>query len=171
MLPSALHEINIRSANFLIATRSTDCWNCGQPTLVIAVALPDGHQTQESEADTDGGSELAAEDSWQVAALSAFIFYVEYLPDAVGRLMERLSSSYKLSHSESMKIAYWANHCEHCESLQEDHELFCEPGGAFTPISETQAAAIELTPIQAPFEASAAGYAYQPEFFEFMRRS
>jgi hypothetical protein len=171
MLPSEPHEINISSARFFIATRSTDCRNCGLPTLVIAIALPAGHQTLDAEAATDPGSRLTGADSWQVAAVSAFIFYVEYLPDAVRRLIGRLSSSYKLGHSESMEFACWVNHCEHCESLQDDHELFCEPGGAFTPISEREAAAIVLIAIETPFEASAAGYAYQPEFFEFMRRA
>ena len=133
---------------------------CGESISLIAVALPHGHLTLET--DVDG---------WETAAVNAFIFYVDYLPDEVGRQLQLFSPSYRLAYSDETLDTYWANHCERCGALQSDHELFCEPAGAFAPISESEAAAIELTVIEAPFEASAAGYAYQPEFFEFMRRS
>jgi hypothetical protein len=161
MSPSApLQEINIRSSSFLIARRRGACMRCGEATSLIAVVLPHGHLTLEPDAD-----------GWEIATLTALPFYIEYLPAEVGSRLQLVSSSFRLAYSEETFGTYWANHCERCASLQSDHELFCEPGGAFAPISETEAAAIELTEIEAPFEASATGYSYQPEFFEFMRRS
>jgi len=153
------HEVNIRSAGFFVARRPAACLRCREPISLIAVALPQGHSTLDP--DTDG---------WEIAALNAFTFYMGYLPDDVGSRLKQYSSSFRLAYSEQTLDTYWANHCERCASLQPDHDLFCEPGGAFAPISKIDAAAIELAVIEAPFEASAAGYAYQPEFFGFMRR-
>jgi hypothetical protein len=157
--PGLNHEVNIRSASFLVARRRGVCIRCREPTPLIAVALPHGHLTLDPDTDR-----------WQAATLNALVFYVGYLPDEVGGRLQQFSSSYRLAYSEETSDTYWANHCERCLSLQPDHELFCEPGGAFVPISENEAAAIEVSVIEAPFEASAAGYAYQPEFFAFMRR-
>ena len=157
--PDSHHEINIRSASFLVARRRGVCIQCRDPIPLIAVALPHGHSTLDPDADR-----------WETVTLNAFAFYVAYLPVEVGSRLQQYSSSYRLAYSEETLDTYWANHCERCSSLQSDHELFCEPGGAFTPISENEAAAIELTVIEEPFEASAAGYAYKPEFFAFMRR-
>jgi hypothetical protein len=154
------HEINIRSASFFIARKRGACMRCYESTSLIAVALPYGHLTLQQDAD-----------GWEIATLNAFTFYVDYFPDEIGRRLQEFSTSYRLDFCNETLDTYWANHCERCASLQSDHELFCEPGGAFAPISESEAAAIELTVIEAQFEASAAGYAYQPEFFEFMRRS
>ena len=43
--------------------------------------------------------------------------------------------------------------------------------GAFMPSSEAAAANIHILQIQEPFQAVAAGYALEPEFFGFMRKS
>jgi hypothetical protein len=63
-----------------------------------------------------------------------------------------------------MQGSYWANHCERCGALQEDHELFCEPEGAFLPTSPAAAATIELLSVHECLEAGAAGYAIDPAF-------
>ncbi len=171
MPPPDLHDINIRSPNYLIARTNGVCWHCLESTRLIALALPQDHETLNPDPDTDTeGGELAA-DTWQLAKLNAFVFYVEYLPQAVRNRLLPLSPFYRLARSAPEMSSYWSNHCEVCGSLQGDHELFCEPGGAFTPANENAAAAIELMRVDAPFEAAAAGYAYQPEFFEFMRGS
>jgi hypothetical protein len=62
------------------------------------------------------------------------------------------------------------NHCARCRALQGDHFLHCEPDGAFMPATAAAAAAIVLLEIHEPFEASAAGYAYEPDYFDSMRR-
>jgi hypothetical protein len=85
--------------------------------------------------------------------------------------LNQLSQFFRLAHSAATLSSYWANHCEHCGTLLGDHELHCEPDGAFTPSSEAAAANIHLLRIQEPFEAVAAGYAFEPEFFGFMRKS
>jgi hypothetical protein len=52
--------------------------------------------------------------------------------------------------------------------LLDDHELHCEPEGAFQPSSAADAARILLFQISEPLEAAAGGYAIEPEFFGCM---
>jgi hypothetical protein len=96
---------------------------------------------------------------------------VEHLPVDVQRRLEQLSPHFRLAQSAATQSIYWANHCEHCGILLGDHELHCEPGGAFAPSSEAAAATIELLKTNEPFEAAVSGYALEPEFFGSMRES
>jgi hypothetical protein len=147
----------VRSANYFIARATTRCWQCGLASCVWALALPQSHEV------------LDSENPWQAAGVSAVLFYVAHLPDAVQRRLRRLTSLLRVASSPATLNCYWANHCEHCESLLEDHELHCEPGSAFMPSDQLQATNIVLMSIDEPFEATAGGYAIEPEFFPFPR--
>ncbi len=164
-------EINVRSDRFWIARTMGTCWYCGAGTRLLALALPSGHETlaMEAEADADAGGEKRAPEVWDVAPCNAFLFYVAYLPDAVQRRLQEFSPLYRFARSAETLGSYWANHCESCGSLLDDHELFCEPEGAFLPTSRARAAAIQLVRIDEPLDAAAAGYACDPEFFESAR--
>ena len=76
--------------------------------------------------------------------------------------MQACGGTYRPAVSPATQGCSWANHCEHCGSVQEDHDLFCEPEGAFLPVDAASASAIELTRIEEPFAAVAGGYAYDP---------
>jgi hypothetical protein len=95
---------------------------------------------------------------------------VEHLPDKVRDRLNQLSRFFRPAHSAATLNTHWANHCEHCGRLLDDHELHCEPG-AFMASSKAAAATIELVHIAEPFAAVAAGYAVEPEFFACMRKS
>ena len=82
--------------------------------------------------------------------------------------MISLCPTYREAYSEVTWNSYWANHCEHCDSLLPDHELHCEPG-VFMPTNESEATNIELLKIDEPFSVEATGYALEPEYFAFMR--
>jgi len=155
------NDLNVRSADYYVARTSVPCRHCGLPTRLLALALPPGHETLD--ADAEGSS------AWQPVHANAFLFYVQYLPDAVRFRLEQHSPFYRLAYSEATLNSYWANHCEHCGRLLGDHELHCEPDGAFMPSSETEASNVQLLHIEEPFAAAAAGYALEPEFFAFMR--
>jgi hypothetical protein len=120
------------------------------------------------ELDDTAQAEETAVDTWRIANDNAFLFYVEYLPAGVGNRLRQFTRSYRLSDCDGTAGSYWANHCEHCGSLFDDQELFCEPDGAFLPTDESSAACIHLVPIDEAFEAVAAGYAYEPCFFSAM---
>jgi ribosomal protein S14 len=168
----ALIDANVRSPTYYVARTSVRCRRCGSPTGLLALAVPGDHETldEDSPADADAGGE-PAEDAWQPANAHAFLFYVGCLPDGVQGRLNQLSQFFRLAHSAATSSSYWANHCEHCGTLLDDHELHCEPDGAFMPSSEVAAANIQLLHIHEPLQAAAGGYAVEPEFFGFMRRS
>jgi hypothetical protein len=160
MTEAPTHSINIRSPRFLVARTVAACWRCRALTTLIAVALPPGHETLEL--DDQAPDEAHAVDTWQTAAQHALLFHIEFLPASVAARLQLLAS---LRHD-----GYWANHCAWCDLPQDDQALFCEPGGAFAPASESSAALIEILSVDEPFEAVVAGYAVEPHFLYAMRR-
>jgi hypothetical protein len=147
----------VRSENYFIARATTRCRHCGMASSVWALALPGNHEVLDSEI------------PWQPAGASAVLFYVAHLPEAVQRRLRGLTALFRVAFSPATLNRYWANHCEHCDALLEDHELHCEPSAAFMPSNSFEAANILLTSIEEPFGAAAAGYAIEPEFFPFPR--
>ena len=135
-----LADANVRSHTYYVARTNVRCWHCGLSTRLLALAMPHNHETLDgdTQADADGGD--PASDAWQRAAVNAMLFYVERLPDDVQDRLNRISPFFRLAHSAATLNSYWANHCEHCGTLLGDHELHCEPGGAFMPSSEAAAA-------------------------------
>jgi hypothetical protein len=141
-------------------------------TRLLALAMPENHETLDAETDADADADSESVPlAWQRANMRALLFYVQELPGEVQQRLTGILPSFRLAHSPATLNSYWANHCEHCGSLLGDHELHCEPDGAFVPASEAAAANIQLMLIESPFEAAAAGYAFEPEFFGFMRTS
>jgi hypothetical protein len=158
-----LPDANVRSQTYYVAGTEAPCLRCGLPTRLLALAVPHSHET------LDGDSPDLL-DEWQRANFSAFLFYVGHLPESVQTRLNQLSPHFRLEYSTTTLNTYWANHCEHCGAFLEDHDLHCEPDGAFLPSSEDAAAGIELLQVHEPFEASAGGYAIEPEFFGSLRR-
>jgi hypothetical protein len=137
-------------------------------TRLVALALPPSHESLSLAEDDEDGP---VSDSWDEVPWSALLFYVGYLPEGVQQRVQAFSETYRPAVGPAAQGSYWANHCEHCGSLQEDHDLFCEPAGAFLPVDAASASAIELTRIDEPFAAAAAGYACAPEYLEHMIRT
>jgi hypothetical protein len=189
-MPSPLvsPEMNIRSPRYYIARTVSTCWHCGSPTALVAIAVPPGHETLDVDDDaSDEGSDDETQHrehpaaAWSVADHNAFLFYVDSLPGAVQKRINHYEPAYRPIDADATAAApatgagggsgsYWANHCEQCGCQLDDHELFCEPEGAFLPTSESTAAAIHLVLVDEPFETSAAGYSYEPPLFDAMIR-
>jgi hypothetical protein len=166
----SLPDANFRSKTYYVARTEVKCWHCGLPTHLLALAMPHGHETLDTDLAAENGQDCAP-DSWHRASFNAFLFFVERLSDEVQSQLGRVSRSFRLAHCTATLTSYWANHCEHCSALLGDHELHCEFDCAFMPSSESNAANIELLHIREPLEAMAAGYAIEPEYFRFMSRS
>ncbi len=130
----------IRATRYRIVSASSRCPGCGAWTHVVALVVPaDGPET-----------------------MSVCLHYVEHIPESVQSRVQALAPWFRLSAG-----SYWANHCEHCDTLQDEHELHCEPGGAFMPAPESPAAeALRLTAwdVAEPFAAIAGGCSYDPPF-------
>jgi hypothetical protein len=168
-IPS-LADANVRSQTYYVASTKVRCWHCGSSTGLLALAVPDDHETPDEDSQDDAGRGRPASDAWQPANANALLFYVGYVPEGVRGRLNQLSQFFRLAHSAATSSSYWANHCERCGTLLGDHELHCEPDGAFMPSSEAAAANIQLLHVHEPFQAVAAGYALAPEFFGFMRK-
>jgi hypothetical protein len=159
-------NINVRSASYWIAHATGECDGCRAETRCVALALPPSHQSLALDCDVQK-DELVAY-NWETAEWSAFLFYVEYLPDEVRRRLQAASEGYRLAFSERTQGSYWANHCAACGALIEDHDLFCEPDGAFLPTTAESAAAVTLEHVGESLEAGAVGYAGDPQFLDSM---
>ena len=157
-------DVNVRSDSDWIAHTVGRCARCGAPTRLVALALPPSHQSLLLDADV-GQTQV---DCWESASASAFLFYVEYLPEPVQRRVAAFCRAYRFAFSERSLGWYWANHCETCGVLLDDHELFCEPEGPFLPPSAESASAVMFVRIEETLEAAASGYACEPQFFDAM---
>lgn len=163
-------DANVRADSYFVVRTKARCWHCGMPTPLLALAVPEEHESFEltslfEELDAEGNAQERFE--WQRSGLSALLFYVEDLPAEVREKLHEISSCYRLGYSVATLNSYWANHCEFCGTLLDDHDLHCEPDSAF--VMSNGAAQIERLRIERPFEASAGGFSYEPEFFSSLR--
>ncbi len=163
---------NVRSQTYLVACASASCGHCAALTRVLCLVVPPGHEILEDDPPAGAGSGTESPDAgWQHGSTSAILFYLEELSTGVCDRLQALSRSFRMAYSTVTLNSYWANHCEKCGSLLDDHELHCEPEAAFQPGSAADAANIVLIQIQEPLEAAAGGYAIEPEFFGSMGKS
>ena len=159
-------EVNVRSSSYWIVRATGECDRCGAEMRLLALALPPDHQSLEPDWNIEADEFVACD--WETAEWSAFLFYVKYLPEAVRRRLQAVSKGYRFAFSRRNQGSYWANHCEACGALIEDHDLFCEPDGAFLPTMAARAAAVTLEHIDEALQAGAMGYAYDPQFLGSM---
>lgn len=161
-----MDDLNVRSDSYWIAHTVGECSRCCAATRIVALALPPGHESLTLEWATDRHECVGY--VWESVASRAFLFYVEHLSESVQRRLREFSRSYRRARGTDTFGPYWANHCEHCGTVMDDHHLFCEPGGAFLPATPENARAVKLARIAESLEAGAVGYACEPHFFESM---
>jgi hypothetical protein len=159
-------NINVRSSSYWIARATGECSCCRAETRLVALALPPQHQSLELDWDIE--KDEVVDYRWEAAELGAFLFYVEYLPEEIRQRLQAASQGYRFAFSKRALGSYWANHCATCGALIEDHDLFCEPDGAFLPTTPMSAAAVTLERVDEALEAGAAGYACDPQFLDSM---
>jgi hypothetical protein len=159
-------DVTVRSQRYILAQRRCHCKWCRNETSVVALALPPGHESLTT--DWNPCHDELVEYVWERATSTALLFYVESLPRSVHERLARVAPGYRFAFSESTQGSYFANHCGACGKMFDDHDLFCEPEGAFQPMDAADAAAIKLIAIDEPMEARAAGYEIAPPFLEFV---
>jgi len=148
-----------RAANYSILSASAVCSACGQATHVVAIAVPAAH-------------EVCAGDAWELGSLGARLFYVEAVPDSARQRLELLAPWYRPASGLRLTAdgsadpagACWLNHCEHCAAPFDDHDLHCEPGGAFAalPSEAVDEPRILRWEVDEPLEVVAAGCGEDP---------
>jgi hypothetical protein len=154
---------NVRSRGYFVVRTSGKCRHCRASTPLIALALPPEHEILSAEAEER--SENPAPEAWEAVGCGALLFYVAGLPDSVKHRVAQFSRRYRRAFSAATQESYWANHCGRCGSLLEDHDLFCEPDGAFLPMSGASTPDLELIWIDESIEAQAGGYSCDPALF------
>jgi hypothetical protein len=133
--------------------------------------VPASHESvivEDNEEAEDGDNEPPA---WELIDCNAILFYVERLSIRAQRQLTAVCTGFRPAHSDAIEDSYWANHCDHCGRMFDDHELHCEPGGAFLPVDEESARNIDVLEVEEPLAAAAIGYSLEPAFVRFCSRS
>jgi hypothetical protein len=165
-----LNEVrcNLRAGGYFVAQTRVVCPRCLQTTRLVALGLPPGHEVLELDDAPDDGT---AEDTWVAADHPAFLFHIVHLSENVRLRVGGITPAYRADAATDGEESGWTNHCEHCGSPFDDQDLFCEPGGAFFPVSDADARLIRLLSVDEAIDADASGYAPEPAFFNSMTRS
>jgi hypothetical protein len=140
--------MKIRARQYTILNASAMCKACGRWTHVIAFALPPEHA-------------VLGDEAWESASMGATVFFVDDLAEGVRARARELSIWYRQGRGATPQMRYWMNHCEHCGASQDDHDLHCEPGGAFLRFGQSQPSPVHRLVVNEAFEGSADGYTYE----------
>ena len=152
---------NVRAGSFLIAAASLACWRCRGVSRIHGFALPPGHETLAVD-------DASGEESWESSDEATFLCYLDFVAPVAIEAIRQRTHCYRYAYRRRTQTFYWANVCEHCGTKLGDYDAFCEPGQGFMPLTRHEAEDIHLTPIAAPFAASAGGWSLGVELFEYM---
>jgi hypothetical protein len=119
-------EFNIASDEALVAQVKILCTTCGAHIEVICIFCQSGVDTQMD----DPMSEFTVSNIWS-------------MDNALANQIKRWPGYRRVTGEE-----YFANHCRHCGSAQEEYLLHSEPGDVFFGIAPDRAGSIEFTPLQ-----------------------
>lgn len=112
-----LHDIETYSAPFYLFRSSEDCWKCGDTCRVVALAS-------------------GMEEPFVLSDILA-------MPEEFLLAITAAQPNYERRYSKMAGTEYFMNTCQ-CGAHFGDFYLYCEPGGAFFPTEEDEAARIEV---------------------------
>lgn len=110
-------------APFYLLKSKEDCWKCHKKSEVITFAASG------LEGDFSGPVKFS---------------YVSVLPRGVKAFVEKYYKHYFIDYSNTTQSHYYINHCEHCHAPLGDFYMHMEPDHAFFPMSDREAAEIEV---------------------------
>ncbi|MGH8532129.1 MAG: hypothetical protein ACREV1_05205 [Gammaproteobacteria bacterium] len=119
-----------------LLTSFEPCWKCGRPQTVVAI----GAHCLDDDGDEIGDAGVQAD--------LIFLNNIASMPFQVFKYIAQRNHRYVKRHSRTAGSTYYANTCE-CGVNFGDFYLFSEPGGAFFPETEADAARIKYH--QMPF--------------------
>ena len=111
------------SAPFYLLRSHEDCEQCGTSCRVVALVSGDEEPLMFS--------------------------FISSMPDDFLLTVTAIHPDYELAVVELAETSYYCNACK-CGAHFDDFALFCEPGGAFFPTEDEEAARIDV--IKLPFE-------------------
>lgn len=130
----------IVKTSFLIAVSTGVCWSCKQDTILIAIGAEQFLQGEYTD-------DVSEDKEWIFEKQLVLFSDVTYLPLFVANEITKRYKFYRHVFSENYGTEYWANHCIHCNTLQDDWSNHNQPGGAFFPCSREEAKVIDLIKI------------------------
>ena len=125
------NAVTVEGTLYLLTAQQV-CWKCRAEQLVVALAA-------QRLSDESPPVEHTSED---LVVLSDII----EMPEEVFSYLRQHNPRYESRYSNTAGHSYFSNTCE-CGALFGDHYLHSEPGGAFFPESEEDAAKITLSSI------------------------
>jgi hypothetical protein len=126
-LPDALdgedEEFTVVSANAYVASARIACRSCSSEIEVIGIHCESGSVLGEEL------TQFTAQSVWD-------------MDEATAKQLERWPFFRRVAEEGE-----FANHCPHCEAVQEEFSLHSEPGDPFFDIPHAKPGAIQLTPL------------------------
>lgn len=116
-------DSTVYSAPFYLLRSHEDCEQCGTSSRVVA--LVSGHEEP------------------------LMFSFISSMPDDFLLSVTAIHPDYELAYVAIAETSYYCNVCN-CGAIFDDFSLFCEPGGAFFPNEDDEAARIDV--IKLPFE-------------------
>jgi hypothetical protein len=117
-------DYSITSERAYVANAVASCWKCHKETKVICIYCETGFIRGKAYKEIIISNIRAMDDS-----------------------LERQLKDWPLFHygvSKSTGEALFANHCEHCDEVQDDYFLHCAPNGAFFRMKTAEVDTIQL---------------------------
>ncbi|WP_104657399.1 hypothetical protein [Ralstonia insidiosa] len=146
---------DVIATHYFLATASTTCWKCRESTPVFSIAVPPSHLMQYPLPD-DGDGPITAI-AWEAAEYGGFLSDLVEMSGSVRKVLAAHCPAYRVDYSHTADTNYLMNHCASCGAKQGDFYLHQEPGGAFFPITEDEAARITLRRVNALLLAQGSG--------------
>lgn len=144
------------------AVNTRECYSCSELTTVIALASNNFYCLDYDDNDNE---------KWFQEDYFSFFSMPTYINGEVTNMLNKLFPHYKIGYSKTVGGKYWANHCEHCGTLQGDFYLHSEPGGAFFPLDIEDYKRITLIKISTKFDvelkADASGASNADEILDY----
>jgi hypothetical protein len=129
-------QLEIASAAAYVARTRTLCWYCDANIEIICIYCESGVDVEEEL------THFTVSNIWS-------------MDEALARQLARWPN-FRKGVGPIHGAPYFANHCPHCDTLQEDFLLHDEPSDPFFPNPHSPPSGCELTPLSGPVRLSGA---------------
>jgi len=120
----------IVSEEAFVASSRGPCMRCGIEIEIVCIYCKSG-------VDTETGNPIA----------DFTVFNIWAMDGVLAKLIERWPC-FRQEVGEDTEARLFANHCPHCDAMQEDYRLHSEPGDVFFGVSIGTPGAVEFTAVE-----------------------
>lgn len=140
----------IAKAPFWVAVVKSHCSECNSDVNIIAFAsnrfwLYDREQKKESRA-------------WFRQRYFSFFGFPDFIAPEVLNIVRAKFTSYLYTYSDAVGGMRWTNHCQKCDAVQDELDIFTAPNGLFYPTNFNACKAITLITVPYKFDLMLSAY-------------